>query len=55
MGERHPMARLTDAQVRAIRQRHANGEVDTRLAADFGMSLTQIGRIVRRELWTHIT
>lgn len=50
-GETHGQSKLTEADVHAIRD-------DTRpykvLAHEYGVSLSQIGRIKRRELWRHI-
>lgn len=46
-GDRHHRARLSDAAVAAIRSRHANGETQRRLAAEFGISTSQLHNIVR--------
>lgn len=53
-GEQHGSARLTEDQVRAIRQRWVNGETQTALARAFGLSRTGVWAIVRRKTWTHI-
>jgi len=53
-GERNPFARLSDADVIAIRERHAAGESGRALAAAFGVTATQISRIVLRQSWTHL-
>jgi hypothetical protein len=46
-GERHGAAKLTDAQAVAIRARYAAREASiTRLAAEYGVSTTQVWRIV---------
>lgn len=49
-GEKHWCARLTDAQVAEIRARHANGEMQKSLAADFNINAATVSRIVRN-LW----
>lgn len=51
-GRLHPRARLTFAQVAEIRSR-ASGRAGERddMAAEFGVTRGQIGRILRRERW----
>lgn len=54
-GERVPQAKLTEAQVKAIRALHAAGEhrhVD--LAELFGVSRRAIGQVVARRSWAHV-
>lgn len=54
-GERHGLARLTEEQVIAIRERHATGSVSVyRLAKDYGVAQCTITNIVRRKTWTHV-
>jgi len=53
-GEGHPCAKLTEAQVLAIRAECANGATQTSLAERFHMSGPAISRIVRRETWVHV-
>lgn len=51
-GETSPNAKLTAAQVEEIRLRYAAGGIFQReLGEEFGVSQTQIGRIVRRVRW----
>lgn len=45
---------LTDAKVIEIRQRRAAGEMQKDLAAEFGVSRTNIHHIVRGKTWTHL-
>lgn len=45
-GERHPMARLNDAEVRAIRNRVASGHSQRLVAEAFGINQSQVSRIV---------
>lgn len=47
-------AKLTDHEVREIRERYSRGEVQTALAAEFGVNQTTISLIVRRKGWGHI-
>ena len=52
-GEDHPWAKLTEAQVREIRQRYAAGGVSQQALGDeYGMSQTGIGLIVRGVNWS---
>lgn len=53
-GESNPNARLTETDVREIRQR-AKGDITYReLAADYDVSHRTIGEVVRRESWPHV-
>jgi hypothetical protein len=49
--EYHGMAKLTRAQVEAIRHRHRVGEIAAHLAREFGVSKTHIGRILKGKSW----
>ena len=49
--EAHPMAKLTEPQVAAIRDRLARGEYQRTIAADFGVVPGTIGKIARGERW----
>lgn len=48
-GERHRSAKLSDDQVAAIRRLHGHGRTQVSLAAEFGVSQSNIGCIVRGE------
>jgi hypothetical protein len=48
---RRKRAKLTDAQVRAIRKDPRTG---FEIAADYGITYQQVSRIKRRERWTHV-
>lgn len=48
-GERHGRMRVTDAQVRQIRRRYEKGESQQAIADRFGISQTQVSRIIRGE------
>ncbi|MFH0980288.1 MAG: HNH endonuclease [Planctomycetota bacterium] len=50
-GERHPKHRLTVDQVREIRRRLARGEVQERLAAEFGITQGAVGHINNGRSW----
>lgn len=52
-GERHPQRKLTDAQVLEIRKRVAAGEVQKRLAEEYGVHFSTINDVVRRN-WRHL-
>ena len=53
-GVRNNKARLTDDQVRQIREAYSTGERQSDLAHRFGVDQTSISRIVRRDSWAHI-
>ncbi len=51
-GERHGNARLTAQQVRAIRQERAAHDTAFHVLAErFGISVSTVGRVLRRETW----
>ncbi|CAM4134449.1 NUMOD4 motif-containing HNH endonuclease [Kerstersia similis] len=55
-GERHPMSRLTEDDVLAIRSRYVKGcprNGTTGLARDFGVTAKTIWNIVSRRYWSH--
>jgi HNH endonuclease len=54
-GSKHPLAKLTEAQVKAIRAEYAAGKTThKKLAAKYGMGKSMIGYIVTNKFWTHI-
>lgn len=53
-GEDHHQARLTENDVRTIRERHAAGVSGYRLAKDYSVAKNTIYSIVRRTTWTHV-
>jgi hypothetical protein len=54
-GERHPMAKLTEQDVRDIRAAYADGRDTTvGLAARYGVSNQLISRIIARGIWKHV-
>ena len=54
--ERPPVGRskLTKEGVIFIREQYAQGVKQRTLAAQFGVSRTLIGQVVRREIWKHV-
>lgn len=53
-GESHWKAKLTEVDVLAIRKEYASGTVTRRdLSNRYSVTAACIGRIVRRETWTH--
>ncbi len=51
-GERHGNAKLTAEQVRAIRRDRATHDTAFRVLAErFGISVSTVGRVLRRETW----
>jgi hypothetical protein len=53
-GEQHPNAKLTTAQVKAIRARRAAGEGPKSIAKDFGIRPASVGNIAARRAWRHV-
>lgn len=53
-GEGHHSSRLTEADVREIRQRVSGGETQRSVADSFGLSVAHCHRIVHRQRWKHI-
>lgn len=53
-GAKNNKAKLTEDDVRAIRERYSLGEVQTSLAAAFKVNQTTISLIVRRKGWEHV-
>lgn len=53
-GERAAGAKMTAASVRALRDRSRGGERTDALAEFFGISGSQVSRIVRRQRWAHV-
>ena len=55
-GENHGMRKLTETCVRKIRTRHAAGGVSQEtLAKEFGVTPSNIGNIIRRRTWAHLS
>lgn len=54
-GEGNPAAKLTTSQVIEIREAAARGESQSALAKRFAVGTSTIGRVVRREKWTHVS
>lgn len=50
-GERNPMSKLTEGDVKAIRQRRANGDLLKAIAADFGVSTSHVSSLVSGRRW----
>lgn len=54
-GESHPNHKVTDSQVKQIRQRYAAGGISQKeLAEEFGLGKSMIGYIVNYKFWKHI-
>lgn len=53
-GAAHHQARLTEADVREIRQRYADGALQRELAAEYGVSRGHIGGIVTGRFWRRV-
>jgi len=53
-GESGPASKLSEADVREIRERYENGETQTEISHDFPITTAAVSLIVRRETWTDI-
>lgn len=53
-GEKHPMARLAPDDIKAIRSLARIGWTQKAIGARYGIGPGQVGKIVRRENWSHI-
>ena len=54
LDRRPPNGKLTEAQVREIRNHRIAGRSIASLAADFRVSLDTVRRVVRRATWKHV-
>lgn len=54
LGEDHPQAKATEADVIEIRRRHEAGETIVSIARDFAFARHTVGNIARRRSWTHV-
>jgi hypothetical protein len=53
-GERNPRAKLTADVVRSIRAQRSNGRTIRSLAAEYGVAVVTVSRIVRNVSWRHL-
>lgn len=54
LGRRNAAAKLTEADVQAIRTARANGQSAMALAKAYGLYFSTVYKIVRRETWRHV-
>lgn len=54
VGVLHVMAKLTENQVREIRERRKQGETFQAIANDYGVKRTAVSAIVHRRTWRHV-
>jgi hypothetical protein len=55
-GSQHHQAKLTEAEVRAIRARHAIGNItQATLAAQYSITPAVVSKIILRKQWRHLT
>lgn len=53
-GEAQPLSKLTEAQVRSIREAFKTGARQMELAQKYGVSQSLISAITRGEIWSHV-
>lgn len=51
-GQKHPLNKLSENDVRAIRNRGAAGDSHRQIARDYGISKTTVRHIVIRRIWS---
>lgn len=55
VGSKHPLSKLTEVQVREMRERYQPGYGGyTRLAREYGVSPKTVGQIVKGKRWVHV-
>lgn len=54
VGARHGMSKLTSDQVIEMRRRRANGERLHDIAADYGVTFSNVSCVVTRKTWRHV-
>lgn len=54
IGEAHHCAKLTESDVRAMREDRARGDVLSVLSKRYGVSIPVASKICRREIWVHV-
>jgi HNH endonuclease len=54
MGETHPMAVLTEKEVRQMREWHAAGWPKREISNTYGVTFSQVSRIVNLQSWKHV-
>lgn len=53
-GSASHFAKLTESEVKEIRQKRADGSTQISLAAEYSVSPMTISRLIRRESWSHV-
>jgi hypothetical protein len=54
-GEKHHLAKLTESDVRLIREVYASGGITQRsLAEKFGVALRAVQQVINYESWSHV-
>lgn len=53
-GEKHPISKMKERDVREIRKKYADGVTQTRLSKDYGVHLMTIFHIVHNLTWKHV-
>jgi ribosome-binding protein aMBF1 (putative translation factor) len=54
-GEAHHLAKLTESDVRLIREAYASGGISQRaLASKFEVAPRAIAQVIHRESWSHV-
>jgi hypothetical protein len=53
-GEEHPKTRLTEGDIRSIRERARGGDTYREIALSHGVAIGTIAKIISRENWGHV-
>lgn len=54
VGSKHVASKIDEIKVNEIRQRFADGELKSHLAAEYGITKSQVANIVNRVSWKHV-
>lgn len=54
-GENHPSSRLTEIEVKEIRELRALGITQSEIASMFGIGKSTVGSIEKRDVWKHVS
>lgn len=53
-GTKNPKSKLTDDDIRAIRERLKSGETQRNIGKEFGVTDVTVSLIARNKIWTHV-
>ena len=54
-GEKNPMSKISEQDVKEIRELYENGARPIKIARKFGISNSLVHAIIRRQSWKHVS